>query len=83
MFLRWMVRKDDIDFGIWGDIIPKSELKIPLDLHVSRAARNLNLLQRKQQDWKAVEELTNILKEWNPEDPIIYDFALFLYSHNT
>ena len=82
MYLRWMVRKDFIDFGIWSDLIPCSELKIPLDLHVGRAARELNILQRKQNDWKAVEELTAVLKEWNPEDPIIYDFALFLYSHN-
>ena len=82
MFLRWMVRRDNIDFGIWNDVIPTSMLMIPLDLHVGRAARELNILQRKQNDWKAVEELTNVLKEWNPNDPVIYDFALFLYSHN-
>lgn len=78
MFLRWMVRKDNsgIDFGIW-DSIPMSALMIPLDVHSGRMARNLGLLSRKQNDWKAVEELTERLKELDSDDPIKYDFALF------
>ena len=58
MFLRWMVRKDNkgVDFGIWNKISP-SKLSCPLDIHSGRSARVLNLLQREQNDWKAVEEL--------------------------
>jgi len=78
LFLRWMVRSNDkgIDFGLWKKI-PKNSLMIPLDLHTGNTARNLGLLKRKQNDWKAVEELTSILCSFDPEDPIKYDFALF------
>jgi uncharacterized protein (TIGR02757 family) len=78
MFLRWMVRKDNhgVDFGIWGKIDP-SKLYIPLDLHSGNTARRLGLLTRKMNDWKAVEELTAILREFDPADPVKYDFALF------
>lgn len=78
MFLRWMVRKDDngVDFGLWKNI-PMSALKIPLDVHVENYARQLGLLHRKQRDWKAVEELTENLKAFDPLDPVKYDFALF------
>jgi len=78
MFLRWMVRKDPsgFDFGLW-DNIPSSALMIPLDLHSGRVARELGLLKRKQNDWKAVEELTTVLRTFDPEDPVKYDFALF------
>jgi uncharacterized protein (TIGR02757 family) len=78
MFLRWMARSDSsgIDFGLWKSI-PASALMIPLDLHTGMAARKLGLLRRKQNDWKAVSELTSILSEMNPSDPVAYDFALF------
>lgn len=78
MFLRWMVRKDNqgVDFGIWHDIKP-SQLMMPLDVHVERVSRKLGLLERKQRDWKAVEELTLNLRKFDPSDPIRYDFALF------
>jgi uncharacterized protein (TIGR02757 family) len=78
MYLRWMVRKDDkgVDFGIWNKIKP-SQLMCPLDVHVERVALKLNLLQREQSDWKAVVELTNNLRQMDPEDPVRYDFALF------
>lgn len=78
MFLRWMVRSDDrkVDFGLWKTI-PASELMIPLDVHVERYARQYGLLIRKQKDWLAVEEITSSLKLMNPDDPIIYDYALF------
>jgi uncharacterized protein (TIGR02757 family) len=78
MFLRWMVRKDKrgVDFGIWKFISP-DQIACPLDLHSARVARALGLLQRKQNDWKAVMELTNRLKEFDPADPVKYDFALF------
>jgi uncharacterized protein (TIGR02757 family) len=78
MFLRWMVRKDNqgVDFGIWDDITP-SQLFIPLDVHSGSVARKLGILQRKQNDWKSVEDLTSTLKELDPQDPVKYDFALF------
>jgi len=78
MYLRWMVRKDDrgVDFGIW-DRIQTSQLWIPLDVHVDRVARRLNLIQRKQTDWLATQELTKKLRDFDPEDPVKYDFALF------
>ena len=78
MFLRWMVRKDNlgVDFGIWKKIDP-AVLYIPLDLHSGNTARRLGLLTRKMDDWKAVEELTEILREFDPADPVKYDFALF------
>jgi uncharacterized protein (TIGR02757 family) len=73
-----MVRKDNrhVDFGIWKRI-PASNLLIPLDIHAGNVARKLGLLSRKQNDWKAVEELTSRLRQFDPEDPSKYDFALF------
>lgn len=78
MFLRWMVRKDNkgVDFGIWQKIKP-SQLICPVDLHVARVAKRLNLLQRKQTDWPAALELTSYLRTLDPTDPVKYDFALF------
>jgi len=78
MFLRWMVRKDNcgVDFGIWNQIKP-SELIMPCDLHVDRVARKLNLITRKQTDWQTAVELTQRLREFDPADPVKYDFALF------
>lgn len=78
MFLRWMVRSDKqgVDFGIWQRIKP-AELYCPLDVHVARVARHLGLLQRKQTDWFAVQELSRSLSTLDPEDPAKYDFALF------
>jgi uncharacterized protein (TIGR02757 family) len=78
MFLRWMVRKDKqgVDFGLWKKITP-AQLICPLDVHVQRVARNLNLLTRSQNDWRAAIELTQNLRLLDAEDPIRYDFALF------
>lgn len=81
MFLRWMVRKDEIDFGIWKSIKP-AELRCPLDVHVQRAAFHFGLLSRKQQDWKAVDELSDSLVLLDPLDPIKYDLALFKWSES-
>jgi len=73
-----MVRNDGrgVDFGMWTRIDP-SILYIPLDLHSGNTARKLGLLTRKANDWKAVEELTAVLREFDPADPVKYDFALF------
>lgn len=78
MFLRWMVRQDQkgVDFGIWSSISP-SLLSCPLDVHTGNIARKLGLLTRKQNDWRAVEELDIRLREFDAEDPVKYDFALF------
>lgn len=78
MFLRWMVRQDEfgVDFGIWKSI-RASNLFCPLDVHSGNVARKLGLLQRKQDDWKAVEELTASLRKIDQNDPVKYDFALF------
>jgi uncharacterized protein (TIGR02757 family) len=78
MFLRWMVRNDNkgVDFGLWKSI-HKSALMIPLDLHSGTVARKLQLLNRTQNDWKAVEELTATLRSFDRNDPVKYDFALF------
>lgn len=75
--LRWLVRNDGIvDMGVWKSMKP-SELYIPLDVHVGNTARSLGLLTRSSNDWKAVVELTERLREFDATDPIRYDFALF------
>lgn len=77
MMLRWLCRQDGIvDLGIWRDVNP-AKLMIPLDVHVARTGRSLGLITRTQNDRKTVEELTARLREFSPEDPIRYDFALF------
>lgn len=78
MFLRWMVRKDErgVDFGIWNRINP-ADLYLPLDVHTGNVGRKLGLLQRKQNDWTAVEEITVNLRKLDAHDPIKYDYALF------
>lgn len=77
MALRWLVRDDGIvDMGIW-DSIPKSKLFIPLDVHVGNTARELGLISRRANDRRTVEQLTAKLREWRPEDPVYFDYALF------
>ena len=77
MFLRWMVRCDgEVDFGLWRGI-PPSALLIPLDVHTGNTSRQLGLLSRKQNDRRAVAELTDALRAFNAEDPVRYDFSLF------
>ena len=73
-----MVRSDgkSVDFGIWKCVKP-SALYIPLDVHSATVSRSLGLLHRKTNDWKAVEELTALLRQFDPDDPVKYDFALF------
>ena len=75
LFLRWMVRDRDIDFGIWKGI-PKNKLVIPLDTHIARISRCLGFTRRASADWKAAVEITEALKKFDPEDPLKYDFAL-------
>ncbi len=78
MYLRWMVRNDrqGVDFGLWKAMKPK-DLMLPLDVHTGNVGRKLGLLKRKQNDWKAVEEITGMLRQFDAQDPIKYDYALF------
>lgn len=81
MFLRWLVRKPPVDFGLW-DFISTSELLIPLDTHVAKISREMNLLTRKSNDFKAVLELTHKLKQFDSNDPTKYDFAIYAKGIN-
>jgi uncharacterized protein (TIGR02757 family) len=78
MFLRWMVRDDGkgVDFGLWKNIKP-AQLLMPLDVHVERHARHFGLIKREKTDWLTVLELTENLRQFDSEDPVKYDFALF------
>ena len=76
MFLRWMVRDDDLDLGLWKGV-RKSDLIIPLDTHTHKVSLSLGLLKRKTYDLQAAVELSEKLKEFDPEDPLKYDFALY------
>lgn len=81
MYLRWMVRKGPVDFGLWN-FMPASDLYIPLDTHVARISREMGLLTRNANDFKSVVELTENLKKFDANDPAKYDFALFGYGVN-
>lgn len=75
LFLRWMIRDRDIDFGIWKGI-GKSRLIIPLDTHIARISKCLGFTKRKSRDWKMAVEITEALRGLDAEDPLKYDFAL-------
>jgi len=75
LFLRWMVRKDELDFGFWNEI-PTSKLLIPVDTHIAKICKSLKLTKRKNVNWKMAEEITENLKKFDPIDPVKYDFAL-------
>ncbi|MEA1954557.1 MAG: TIGR02757 family protein [Campylobacterota bacterium] len=76
MYLRWMVRKDTLDMGLWSKI-DKKDLLMPLDTHTFKISQKLGLLKRKSYDMKAAIELTKQFKKWDNNDPIKYDFALY------
>jgi len=78
MYLRWMVRRDEagVDFGIWKKIRP-AQLICPLDVHVARVAHRIGLTSRPKADWRSANELTAVLRRWRPDDPAVYDYALF------
>lgn len=75
LFLRWMVRKDELDFGLWTNI-QTSKLVIPVDTHIAKICKGLKLTNRKNVSWKMAEEITENLKMFDNEDPVKYDFAL-------
>jgi uncharacterized protein (TIGR02757 family) len=76
MYLRWMVRRDELDMGLWSKI-DKKDLLMPLDTHTFKMSRKLGLLKRKSYDMKAAVELTERFKKWDADDPVKYDFALY------
>lgn len=77
LYLRWSIRKNScVDLGLM-DFMPSSELMLPLDVHVARWARAFGLLTRSQNDRISVEELTNTLKKYCPDDPALFDYGLF------
>ncbi|CAA6813271.1 MAG: FIG00469843: hypothetical protein [uncultured Campylobacterales bacterium] len=76
MYLRWMVRDDFIDLGLWKSV-DKENLIIPLDTHTFRIAKNLGLIKRKTYDYKSAIELTNTLKKFDEFDPVKYDFVMY------
>ncbi len=76
MFLRWMVRDDEIDMGLWSGI-HKSDLIMPLDTHTFKVSKKLGLLTRNTYDLQAAIELTETLKTFDKNDPLKYDFALY------
>jgi uncharacterized protein (TIGR02757 family) len=76
MYLRWMVRRNELDMGLWGGV-RANDLIMPLDTHTFNVSRTLGLLQRKQCDMRAALELTETLKQFDPHDPLKYDFALY------
>lgn len=76
LYLRWMVRPGPVDLGVWTRI-DRARLVLPLDVHAGRQARAFGLLTRRQNDWRAVLELTAQCRRLCPEDPARYDFAFF------
>jgi len=76
LFLRWMVRKDEIDMGLWANKISKSKLIMPVDTHIYRISRLMGFVKRSSADMKFALELTSFLKQFDSDDPVKYDFAL-------
>lgn len=75
MYLRWMIRSDDVDPGGWKSLSP-AQLVIPLDTHMFRVARQFRMTRRNQADLKTAQEVTGKFKKIIPEDPVKYDFVL-------
>jgi uncharacterized protein (TIGR02757 family) len=75
LFLRWMVRRDAIDLGVWTKVSP-SRLVVPLDTHVIRVGRCLRLTRYKSPGWRMAAEITASLRALDPQDPVRYDFSL-------
>jgi uncharacterized protein (TIGR02757 family) len=75
LYLRWMVRADAVDLGVWSGVSP-SQLVVPLDVHVIRVARCLGFTRLLSPGWRMASEITTSLREIDPDDPVRYDFAL-------
>ncbi len=75
LFLRWMIRKDSVDLGIWNNIDP-SKLILPLDTHMLSISQKMGITQRKDSSMKTAREITAFFRTINPSDPVKYDFSL-------
>lgn len=75
LFLRWMVRRDAVDLGLWSALTP-SQLVVPLDTHIIRVGRCLGLTSRTTPGWKMATDITATLRRLAPDDPVRYDFAM-------
>jgi uncharacterized protein (TIGR02757 family) len=75
LYLRWMVRRDALDFGLWPSI-PTDRLVIPTDTHIHLVSRRLGLTRRRTPDWKTARAITDALKRFDPADPVRFDYAL-------
>lgn len=75
LFLRWMIREDELDFGIWNKI-PPAKLLIPVDTHIARICRKLKLTSLNNVSWRMAEEITDKLRKFSHDDPVKYDFAI-------
>ena len=82
LYIRWMVRSDDVDPGGWSGITPR-DIIVPLDTHMYRIARGLGFVTRKSADGKAAREATEGFKSLCPDDPVRYDFALTRFGIRT
>lgn len=79
MLLRWMIRKDDIDLGLWAtQNIHPSQLYAIMDIHVAKQATKMGLISYPKDSWKAVLELTDVYRSWDINDPLKYDFVLLM-----
>ena len=75
LFLRWMVRRDEVDLGVWKSV-PASKLIVPLDTHVIRLGRCLRLTRYTSPGWRMAADITASLRALNPSDPVSFDFSL-------
>jgi uncharacterized protein (TIGR02757 family) len=75
LYLRWMVRRDEVDLGVWRSVRP-AQLIVPLDTHVIRLSRCLRLTRYRSPGWRMAADITATLRELDPEDPIRFDFSL-------
>jgi uncharacterized protein (TIGR02757 family) len=76
LFLRWMVRSDGVDLGLWRAHLPPSALRMPVDVHILKLAKNLGLTRRAGTSWRTTEEITDALRRYDEADPTRFDFAL-------
>lgn len=74
LFLRWLIRRDDVDPGGWR--VPSAKLIVPADVHMLRVSRMLGFTKRKQPDLQAALEITEVLREFCPDDPVKFDFSM-------
>jgi uncharacterized protein (TIGR02757 family) len=75
LFLRWMIRREPPDFGLWTSLSP-ARLLIPVDTHIENMSRAIGLTRRRSRNWRMAEEITARLAALDPADPVKYDFAL-------